>query len=200
MADLRNRIIQASLQLFEQEGFHGATVNQIVEEAGTSKGGFYHHFTSKDELLFVIHDTFITYVLDKAKMANEAHQSPTAKLRVIIKDFVKAFDLYQAHITVFYRETIYLKPDYEILVKKKRDQFKQIIFKTIQEGKTCEEFRSDLSVEITGMAILGMVNWTYMWYQRSGAKTIDEIGDIFVDLILHAIRLEEQPPDIDFEI
>src|SRR5699024_3629475 len=128
MADIRERIIHASLLLFEKEGFHGATVKQIVEKAGTSKGGFYHHFSSKDELLFVIHDTFITYVLDKATIANAAYHSPTKKLRAIVKDFVKVFDLYKAHIAVFYRETIYLKPEYEILVKKKRDQFKQIIF------------------------------------------------------------------------
>ncbi|MEN1969980.1 TetR/AcrR family transcriptional regulator [Lentibacillus sp. N15] len=200
MGGLRERIIQASLILFEKEGFHGATVNKIVEKAGTSKGGFYHHFASKDELLFVIHDTFITYVLDKAMIAREAYQTPTDRLRAIVKDFVKVFDLYQAHIAVFYRETIYLKPEYEIQVKKKRDQFKQIIMDVICEGKASGAFRSDLSVEITGMAILGMVNWTYMWYQQSGVKTIDEIAAIFVDLILHAVLSGEQLQDVDYEI
>lgn len=187
MADLRDRIIQASLLLFEEHGFHGVTVNQIVENVGTSKGGFYHHFTSKDELLFVIHDAFITYVLDKAMIANKTYASPTEKLQAIIKDFVKVFDLYKPHIAVFYQETIYLKSRYEVLVKGKRDQFKQIILGAIREGKACGEFRQDLTVDITGMAILGMVNWTYKWYKKSGVKTIDEISDIFVDLILHSV-------------
>lgn len=163
------------------------TVNQIVEDVGTSKGGFYHHFTSKDELLFVIHDTFITYVLEKAIIANKTYDSPTKKLQAIIKDFVKVFDLYKPHISVFYQETIYLKPQYETLIKKKRDQFKQIITRAIHEGKVAAEFRDDLPVEITTMAILGMVNWTYKWYRQSGTKSIEEIGDIFVDLILHSV-------------
>ncbi|ASK64427.1 TetR family transcriptional regulator [Virgibacillus phasianinus] len=187
MTDLRQRIIQASLPLFEKQGFHGVTVNQIVDDVGTSKGGFYHHFTSKDELLFVIHDTFITYVLEKAMVANETYKSPTKKLQAIVKDFVKVFDLYKPHISVFYQETIYLKPQYEHLIKKKRDQFKQIISKAISEGKDAGEFRNDLPVEITTMAILGMVNWTYKWYRRKGTKTIEEIGDIYVDLILHSV-------------
>jgi len=68
---LRENIIQTSLSLFEQKGFHGVSINEIVEVAGTSKGGFYHHFSSKDELLFVIHDIFITYVLKKAKSAEQ---------------------------------------------------------------------------------------------------------------------------------
>lgn len=184
---LRKKIIHEALLLFDENGFHGVTVNQIVKNVGTSKGGFYHHFTSKDELLFVIHDTFITYVLEKATIANETYQSPTKKLQAIIKDFVKVFDLYKPHISVFYQENIYLNPQYETLIKKKRDQFKQIIIKAISEGKECGEFRKDIPVEITGMAILGMVNWTYKWYKQSGSKSIEEIGDIFVDLILHAV-------------
>ncbi len=191
ITDLRNKIIQKALLMFEKHGYHGVTVNQIVESVGTSKGGFYHHFASKDELLFVIHDTFITYVLEKATIANETYKLPTKKLQAIIKDFVKVFDLYKPHISVFYQENIYLKPEYEILIKKKRDQFKQIIISAIREGKECGEFRKDLPVEITGMAILGMVNWAYKWYKQSGPKSIDEIGDIFVDLILHAVLTVE---------
>ncbi|WP_197025070.1 TetR/AcrR family transcriptional regulator [Paucisalibacillus sp. EB02] len=187
MTNLRDKIIHSSLHLFEKHGFHGVTVNQIVESTGTSKGGFYHHFTSKDELLFVIHDTFITYVLEKAYIAKNTYDSPTKKLQEIIKSFVQVFDLYKPHISVFYQENVYLKADYEELIKKKRDQFKNIIIDTIHEGKASGDFREDLSEEITGMAILGMVNWTYKWYKKSGEKSIDEIGNIYVDLIMRSI-------------
>lgn len=187
VTNLRDKIIHSALLLFEKYGFHGVTVNQIVESTGTSKGGFYHHFTSKDELLFVIHDTFITYVLEKAYIAKNTYDSPTKKLQEIIKSFVQVFDLYKPHISVFYQENVYLKADYEELIKKKRDQFKNIIIDTIHEGKTSGDFREDLSEEITGMAILGMVNWTYKWYKKSGEKSIEEIGDIYVDLIMRSI-------------
>lgn len=185
--NLRINIIEEALILFEKYGFHGVTVNQIVEKTGTSKGGFYHHFTSKDELLFVIHDEFITYVLEKATIADETFSNPTKKLQAIIKDFVKTFDLYKPHISVFYQETIYLKPAYEMQIKKKRDQFKHIMMNALREGKEAGEFRDDVPVDITAMAILGMVNWTYKWYKQSGTRTIDEIGAIYVDLILHAV-------------
>ena len=128
MRDLRDVIIHTSLELFDQHGFHRVSVNQIVEESRTSKGGFYHHFHSKDELLFVIHDTFITYVLKEAQAANTIHRSPTKKIQAIIHSFVQVFDLYKAHITVFYQESLYLKPDYEARIKIKRDQFKNMVF------------------------------------------------------------------------
>ncbi len=115
------------------------------------------------------------------------YQSPTKRLQAIVKDFVNVFDRYKPHLSVFYQESIYLKPQYEKLVKDKRHQFKQIIRQAIIDGKNCGEFREELSAEITTMAILGMVNWTYKWYQKSGVNTIDEIGNFFVDLILHAV-------------
>ncbi len=176
--EFTEKIIDESLILFEKHGFHGVTVNQIVRNTGTSKGGFYHHFTSKDELLFVIHDEFITYVLEKATTANEMYECPTEKLQAIVKEFVKVFDLYKAHISVFYQEHIYLKPHYETLINEKRDRFKELMVGTVREGKEAGAFRHDLAEEITAMAILGMVNWTYKWYKPSGPKSIDEIGSI----------------------
>ncbi len=194
MAELKNTIIRTSLELFDEYGFHGVTVNQIVAASNTSKGGFYHHFHSKDELLFVIHDTFITYVLKEAKSADRVHTSPVNKIQAIIQAFVQVFDLYKPHIAVFYQESNYLKPEYEVLIKRKRDEFKQLIFAVINEGQEAGYFRKELPTEITGMAILGMVNWIYKWYKRSGTYSINEIAEVFVDLVLHSllpVQMEE---------
>ncbi|MCA0983146.1 TetR/AcrR family transcriptional regulator [Halobacillus yeomjeoni] len=185
MNDLKERIIQTSLELFDQHGFHGVTVSQIVKASETSKGGFYHHFKSKDELLFVIHDTFITYVLQEAQAANITHTSPTKKIQSIVRSFVGVFDLYKPHISVFYQESNYLKPMYEEQIKLKRDEFKKMVFQVILEGQATGEFRRELPLEITGMAILGMVNWIYKWYKRDGTYSIEEIADVFTDLVLH---------------
>ncbi|MYL38116.1 TetR/AcrR family transcriptional regulator [Halobacillus litoralis] len=185
MSRLRSTILETSLQLFDQHGFHGVTVNQIVAASGTSKGGFYHHFQSKDELLFVIHDTFITYVLKEAGAANVIHTSPTAKIQAVIHSFVKVFDLYKPHISVFYQESNYLKPEYEERIKRKRDEFKDVIFGIIHEGQKSGDFRKELPLEVTAMAVLGMVNWIYKWYQQDGRYSIDEIAEVYIDLILH---------------
>ncbi|GGF10134.1 TetR family transcriptional regulator [Halobacillus andaensis] len=187
MLNLRDRIIEQSLDLFDQYGFHGVTVKQIVEASQTSKGGFYHHFQSKDELLFVIHDAFITYVSKEAKRATKTHTSPIDKIQEITRVFVKVFDLYKPHLSVFYQESKYLKPEYEKQIKQKRDEFKDLILQVIIEGQQSGHFRKELPPSLTSMAILGMVNWMYKWYRRDGEYSIDEIADVFIDLILHSL-------------
>nr|WP_257985590.1 TetR/AcrR family transcriptional regulator [Bacillus sp. V5-8f] len=184
--------------MFEEYGFHGVTVNQIVHESGTSKGGFYHHFASKDELLYVIHDYFISYALKKAKEAIQSNQTPTEKMQEIITSFLKVFDLYKPHISVFSQESIYLKRQYVKVIKEKRQTYKQIIFAVIREGINTGEFRSELPVEITGMSILGMVNWSYKWYKKDGDKSIEEIAAIYVDLILTSLLTDQAKQDVRF--
>lgn len=183
----KEKITEVALQLFEAKGYHAVTVDKIVKESGLSKGAFYHYFKSKDELLYSIHDYFITYVLDEAQEAYEKWKTPTERLYEIIKSFVMMFDMYRPHVTVFYQESLYLAPEYFYEIKKKRDQYKEMMFKVVQEGIDCGEFRKELPVPITSMAIFGMINWTYKWYKTNGDYSVKEIANIYADFVLHSV-------------
>ncbi|MDX1639521.1 MAG: TetR/AcrR family transcriptional regulator [Balneolaceae bacterium] len=46
----RNKILNAAQSIILENGFGGATVDAVIEDAGVSKGAFFHHFSSKAEL------------------------------------------------------------------------------------------------------------------------------------------------------
>lgn len=48
---LKDRIIHESLRQFSTKGFMSTSISDILEVVGTSKGGLYNHFKSKEELL-----------------------------------------------------------------------------------------------------------------------------------------------------
>ena len=54
----RSRIVSAAWKLFYEQGYDDTTVEEIVEESGTSKGSFYHYFSGKDALLGSLSDLF----------------------------------------------------------------------------------------------------------------------------------------------
>jgi TetR/AcrR family transcriptional repressor of nem operon len=56
----KEKIVHESLKLFSLKGYRSTSLNDIIEAAGTSKGGFYNHFASKEELFF--------HVLDEARI------------------------------------------------------------------------------------------------------------------------------------
>ncbi|QCQ93814.1 TetR/AcrR family transcriptional regulator [Rhodococcus sp. SGAir0479] len=67
----RQQIITGAARMFEQSGFEGASLGDIVDGAGTTKGALYFHFRSKDELAKVVideqHQTSISTVHEIAK-------------------------------------------------------------------------------------------------------------------------------------
>src|SRR5438128_5623310 len=50
-AQNRERILDAAAQLFRQRGFEGIGVADLMKQAGLTHGGFYGHFSSKDDLI-----------------------------------------------------------------------------------------------------------------------------------------------------
>lgn len=48
--DTKNRILDAAQNLMLNEGYHGVTVDRLIAAAGISKGSFFYHFRSKDDL------------------------------------------------------------------------------------------------------------------------------------------------------
>src|SRR3979411_1280976 len=50
----RKEILRAAARLFQQQGYDATSMNDVAAALKLSKGGLYHHFQSKDEILFHI--------------------------------------------------------------------------------------------------------------------------------------------------
>lgn len=56
----KSKIVSAAWRLFYEQGYEDTTIEEIVEESGTSKGSFYHYFEGKDALL-----GSLAYIMDE---------------------------------------------------------------------------------------------------------------------------------------
>ena len=52
--NLKESIIHESLRLFSLKGFLSTSIQDILSAADTSKGGFYNHFKSKEDLFYQV--------------------------------------------------------------------------------------------------------------------------------------------------
>lgn len=52
--DRRNAVLDAALRVFADAGFRRASLTEVGEEAGVTKGCVYHYFDSKEELLLAL--------------------------------------------------------------------------------------------------------------------------------------------------
>lgn len=191
MEDKKTRIIQAAVQLFKERGFHQVSVRNIIKQASVSNGCFYHYFATKDELLFAINDFIMDYVLENAERVLNNSQTPVEKLYGILSTFIKTFYVYNEEVVVMYQENHYLAPEYYRKMRQKRDQYSRIVMNVLEEGVEKKEFRPLKPLSIVAFMILGMVNWTYTWYDPDGELSIEEIAARYIDFIFNAILTEE---------
>lgn len=73
--DTRNSILDVSLALFSQNGFDATSVAQICQGAQVSKGAFYHHFSSKQELFLALMETWLAAVGDFFHIAGDSAET-----------------------------------------------------------------------------------------------------------------------------
>ena len=52
------KIARVAWQLFQEKGYDDTTIDEIILQSGTSKGSFYHYYSSKDELLSALPEIF----------------------------------------------------------------------------------------------------------------------------------------------
>src|SRR6204780_3875837 len=84
-SDSRHEILQAAARLFQQRGYDATSMNDVAGALKLSKGGLYHHFQSKDEILFHLmnHAMDITQerVIDRVRDLAD----PEERLRALIR-------------------------------------------------------------------------------------------------------------------
>ena len=73
--ETRTKIMEAAVKLFSTRGYNKASVDEICEQAGISKGAFYHHFKSKQALFLALLDGWLQFV-DNAIEATEDKTVP----------------------------------------------------------------------------------------------------------------------------
>src|SRR3954451_8366156 len=59
----RAALVDAAADVFARRGFNGASLDEIAETAGFTRGAIYKHFTGKEDLFFAVCDRFDPEIL-----------------------------------------------------------------------------------------------------------------------------------------
>ena len=116
--EMRSRIQNVALDLFDREGFENVSVEEIAQKAGCSVGNIYHYFKSKDELAIQVtsHVDAAYLTLEAEYLADSAHTS-----REKLLDFVGQSLRISSSDPVLYR--IYFRVLLELVELCRRDGF-----------------------------------------------------------------------------
>ena len=90
--ETRERILARSAQLFNRQGYFGASLTDIMRETGLEKGGIYNHFSSKEQLALESFDYAYKLVQERTRQALAGKFNAIERLLAIVSVFQSEAD------------------------------------------------------------------------------------------------------------
>ncbi|MBI0578211.1 TetR/AcrR family transcriptional regulator [Neobacillus cucumis] len=144
----QDRIINAAIKEFAQKGYDNASTNEIVKDAGISKGLLFHYFGNKKQMFLFLFDHCYKIIADEFyKKINLQETDFFSRIRGAI--LIKTELLNQYPNLFKFIEEAYLDESSEIKIEieKKVKQLNHINFGKIYEGIDFSKFRSDMDIQ-----------------------------------------------------
>jgi len=184
--DKREAILQATLQLVTEHGFHGAAMSKVAKEAGVSAGIIYHYFKNKDALLVELY----LELKSRATVAQMAELDTTQSLHDQMRH------IWSAMVRWFIRhsqETAYINqfcgsPYYTVEVEEQSAKIWRPL-KEIHDRAKREHIIKDMPIAVYG-ALAVDVPGALVRRQASGqVELTDEVVEQVVESLWQAIRI-----------
>jgi AcrR family transcriptional regulator len=187
--DTRARILDAAVELFARHGYDGTSVAQVIARAGVAKGGFYHHFASKQALLYEIYGELITRQLAAMDDILSRDLPAAQTLRALVVDLVESTAASSRQALVFWREMNRLDDERAGEYRRARRRYHDAVVELVRAGQGSGAFSSVASPETVTFTIFGMINELPLWYRPDGPKSAQRIGAELADFVLAALEV-----------
>jgi AcrR family transcriptional regulator len=197
----RQEILRAAARLFQQQGYDATSMNDVAAALKLSKGGLYHHFQSKDEILFhimshamdITEERVINVVrridgtsVDRARVDVTRIDVTEERLRTLIRLHIQlVLSPEDREITVMLHENHPLPLALRRKINGRKKDYLHFVEHLIADVQRKRNSQSSVTPRAAALALVGMINWIYQWYKPDGPLTGDALVRQYTDIFFH---------------
>ena len=188
LADSRQEILRTAARLFQQRGYDATSMNDVAASLKLSKGGLYHHFQSKDEILFEIMNHAMDITEERVLSPVRSIADPEERLRALIRLHMEVvLSPRDREITVMLHENHPLPPTLRKRINARKKEYVHFMESLIAEVQRARRAKASVSPRAAAFALLGMINWIYQWYKPEGELQAHNLVPQFTELVFGGI-------------
>ncbi len=179
--DKMEKISKAAARLFNEKGYLETSMDDISMAAHLSKGGIYHYFSSKNEILFFISSNFMDLLLKGLEEELNECQDCFSKLKYFISRHIKFYTHYLSEAKTVIHEAHLLPPEYFKVIAEKERRYHQIVSDILFdffEGKIEKD-----RLKAVAFILFGTCNGIYYWYHPRGSITPEDLSEIISSIL-----------------
>ena len=180
-------LLSVAVQVFNERGYDGTSMEHLSRAAGISKSSIYHHVAGKEELL----RRAVSRALDGLfGILDEEHActGPAAdRLEHVVRRMVEVLITELPYVTLLLR--VRGNTGTERWALERRRDFDHQVAELLKAAAAEGDIRGDVEVRLATRLVFGMVNSIVEWYRPDGRGASErEVADAVVRLVFSGLR------------
>ena len=190
MPPMKDTIRRVAIDLFYRKGYFATSISEIAAGSGIRKASLYHHYPSKEALLFHILQVTMDDLVDCLHARLEGVGDVEARMRAAVRSHVHFHLERQKETFIASSELRGLTEDHCRAIVDRRDAYERIFQAVIADGRDGGVFAPG-DVKILSYAILTLCTAGASWFKPDGRLTVAEIATIYEDFIISGLKRAE---------
>jgi AcrR family transcriptional regulator len=175
------QIVSVAARLFASDGYHEIGMREVADALGIRGASLYHHYSSKEEILFAICLTVSEEPVTRTLPVLDEAGTPTSRLAALVRGHVLHLVERQVEHLVGRHELAALTAEHRAVVDGHRRYYQRRVHDAIAAGARAGELHV-ADVRLVTLALLDMLNGTSSWYRPDGGTAPGVLADTYVRL------------------
>jgi TetR/AcrR family fatty acid metabolism transcriptional regulator len=182
----KERILDAALNIFSNKGYYGTAVDEIVEEANTSKGSMYFHFPNKEQLFLALVDQFANVLERNVTTAIEQSPKGMERVQIAIENVLNTFGKYRRPAKILLVQAVGLGSVFEKKRMEVTDRFAELIQTYLDEAVEIGDIEP-VDTEVIAHAWMGAIYNVVIKWVYTGEPTPERIMNELVPMLIKSV-------------
>lgn len=191
LARRADEIVDIASRLFYERGYQSVSTRALAQAAGIQGGSLYHHFASKEEILYRIvqygSGEFFAGLLPHLEADGISHPE---RLDRFVRAYITDAQPRRYAIAVLFRDMAHLSPDHFVELQAVRRNFQQAVQRFLADGVAAGAF-SVPDTKVAGIAILDLLKGVDAWIREPGRLGRRQVADTYAVLILQLMGVPQ---------
>ena len=156
-------VLAVAVQVFNENGYEGTSMDDISQRLGIAKSAIYHHVRSKEELLSMAIDRALDGLFAVATEVERRPDPAITRLELLVRGSVEVLIERLPYVTLLLR--VRGNTDTERRALARRRQFDRFVADLVKQAQTDGDLRDDIEPTVIAHLLFGTVNSIVEWYK-----------------------------------
>lgn len=183
--DKRVAVLRTAAQVFNEKGFHTASLDEVAERLNVTKPTLYYYVKSKDEILFQCVRIGLQMIRDAIAEASESSGTAIDKLAAAMRRYAEAVTMDFGKCVICVGEEP-LPPDHRRTLRRlKADidhEFRHLIEQAVAEGTLAQ-----VDPKLAAFTLAGALSWIGRWYRPDGELSSEQVAEQCIALLMYGL-------------